>query len=547
MRHGIMRLGFASLNLLGVAGCVGGAAQSQLERLGVDRGVGPNGESPSAGAAGEIGTTSDAIGAASCPLAVTPGECSCGLAIYPFDAAQDDGAVARDVSGNGFDLTKHGVELVPGITGEGYAFDGTAWLESVDTDPRLDLGGDYTTMAWAFFDSIEHAGVLIKKSHGIDPATDAYDLFIDGNGKVGCSTQNDDDRDGTLVSDFTVTPGCWTHLACRMSGDTLSILVNGNIVAPPESISRRRRPTYDEPLSIGRTAAVDPYTNGLDYFLGMMDSVRICAESLSDGEIRCCAGLDQQPPTCTPPAPLVLECNAPGGVSGDDAAVQDWLARASASDDGCGIAAFTHDGPAFFPSGCGSGTSTTVTFTATDGAGNATQCASTVAVRDTTPPRVDVRLERDACCLWPPNHEFVEAARYTLADICDPAPAVSAVRVTSDEHPSLELGAGGPSHCPDAEWDAGVVRLRAERAGPAGRDNGRLYGSVAVVAVDSCANQQIGEAPTGECTGCPGVACVPHDQHPRSPGQTAGSDPDGECIAVDDGQDFDASDRSCPR
>ena len=60
-------------------------------------------------------------------------------------------------------------------------------------------------------------------------------------------------------------------------------------------------------------------------------------------------------------------------------------------------------------------------------------------------------------------------------------------------------------------------------------------------AVDGCGNTGRGSLPAGTAEGCPGAVCVPHDQHPMTPGQTPGHDPSGPCPAIDDGQIHDAT------
>jgi len=242
---------------------------------------------------------------------------------------------------------------------------------------------------------------------------------------------------------------------------------------------------------------------------------------------------DCEQPTCTPPAALVLECNTAGGVAGDDARIQAWLGSATAEDN-CGeIASITHDAPPFFPLG-----STTVTWTATDPAGNSSSCSADVVVADTTPPVITVEV--DTCCLWTPNHKLTDVASYSVFDVCDPGAGASAVpAVTSDEATASELGAGGGNHCPDATVAAGVFSLRAERSGTKGADNGRVY-DLAVTATDASGNVGSTVISESSCDGCPGAVCVPHDQDPRSSGKPKGHSTPGVCQAIDDGQLFDA-------
>jgi hypothetical protein len=168
-----------------------------------------------------------------------------------------------------------------------------------------------------------------------------------------------------------------------------------------------------------------------------------------------------------------------------------------------------------------------VTFTASDACGQTATCTSSITVLDSTPPEVDASIAN--ACLWPPNHEFVDVGAYTVIDACDPAPAISIV-ACSDERPATEPGAGGSAHCPDARLLDGAIQLRAERAGPSGPDNGRVYTRVAVTARDACGNEATEELPRGTTPGCPGVACVVHDQ-----------DEGAFCTAVEDVASWDAT------
>ncbi len=144
--------------------------------------------------------------------------------------------------------------------------------------------------------------------------------------------------------------------------------------------------------------------------------------------------------------------------------------------------------------------STTVTFTATDGRFNQTQCTVSVNVRDTTPPLLTVAVTPTV--LWPPNHEMwpVRVA-WQASDVCDPNVRVELVSVASsepDDSPGLEDGetsgdiAGTEIGTADAE-----VMLRAERSG---QGSGRTY-QIHYRAVDAA----------GGSTPAMAVVTVPHD------------------------------------
>jgi len=137
------------------------------------------------------------------------------------------------------------------------------------------------------------------------------------------------------------------------------------------------------------------------------------------------------------------------------------------------------------------------------------------------PPVVTVRTA--ITCLWPPNHGLVDVGlEVASAEGCPgPAPVIVSVGVFSDETTATQLGAGGPTHCPDAFYDAstGALLLRAERSG---NEDGRVY-TIVVTATDTCGH---------DVTAATEVH-VPHDQDPKTPGQSNGNDPEGPCPAID--------------
>jgi hypothetical protein len=191
--------------------------------------------------------------------------------------------------------------------------------------------------------------------------------------------------------------------------------------------------------------------------------------------------LDTTSPQIFVPEPIVLECNAPGGVEANDPEVVAWL-NSSSGMDICTEVSLSNDAPDLFPVSC-ENMPTTVVFTATDECDNGTEDTSALTVVDTTPPEVTCEVALDT--LWPANHKFVDVGlSFALDDVCDTAPDVEII-VTSDEATATEKGAGGKTHCPDAIiGDDFSVQLRAERSGTG---DGRVY-EITVNATDGCGN-----------------------------------------------------------
>jgi len=203
------------------------------------------------------------------------------------------------------------------------------------------------------------------------------------------------------------------------------------------------------------------------------------------------------------PGPIVAECAAPGGTA---VAVP----APSATDDCDGAVAVSSDAPALFPLG-----STTVTFTAADGAGNAASAATTVSVVDTTPPAI-ATVVADPPLLWPPNHKLRPVSLIAVAtDACDGGDAsCRVVGVSSFELPRRDDDSDSDSDDSDSDSDSDdsddggrpdwvitgplTVDLRAERAGNGG---GRRY-LIEVACTDAAGNSATAEA----------AVDVPHDR-----------------------------------
>src|SRR5207253_3045064 len=137
--------------------------------------------------------------------------------------------------------------------------------------------------------------------------------------------------------------------------------------------------------------------------------------------------VDTSPPVLTAPANVSV-ATGPGAACGllvSDAA----LGAATATDNCAGSAAITRTGvPAgnFFPVG-----TTTITYTATDAAGNGTSAQQTVTVIDDTPPVIS-GASADKPALWPPNHQLVDVTvSYAATDNCGEVD--SALSVSSNE------------------------------------------------------------------------------------------------------------------
>jgi len=140
---------------------------------------------------------------------------------------------------------------------------------------------------------------------------------------------------------------------------------------------------------------------------------------------------------------------------------------------------------------------TTVTFSASDAAGNRSESQLEVEITDTTGPDINM-LTASPEVLWPPNHKMREVSITAVAnDSCDPGPYSCRIISVASNEPVTGKGTG--NHAPDWEIIGDLtVNLRAERSGSG---TGRIY-TVEVACTDASSNESTGAA----------LVTVPHDQ-----------------------------------
>jgi subtilisin-like proprotein convertase family protein len=159
----------------------------------------------------------------------------------------------------------------------------------------------------------------------------------------------------------------------------------------------------------------------------------------------------------------------PGRLTCDQIAV--WTPP-TATDNCPGVVLTSDRNPGdIFPVG-----TTTVTYTAKDVAGNASQCRFNVNVVDSTPPLIS-GLSASPSTIWPPNHKLILVnIPYAASDNC--AVIGTSLSATSNEPDSgsgdIQLIPGDPHH----------LYLRADRLGTG---TGRIY-TVKATATDSHGN-----------------------------------------------------------
>jgi hypothetical protein len=180
--------------------------------------------------------------------------------------------------------------------------------------------------------------------------------------------------------------------------------------------------------------------------------------------------LDTTPPSFTFVPAAVTAYTGPGATTCDTLISDAAIGTATATDN-CGPVTISRSPSGnTFPVG-----TTTITWTARDGAGNTSTATQLVTVIDNTPPVIN--LNGTTPSMWPPNHRY-QTFRVTdfVASVFDNCGgvAVSDVvvdKVTSDE-PENGAGSGNTLNDSVIASDQKSVQLRSEREG--GGD-GRVY------------------------------------------------------------------------
>lgn len=134
--------------------------------------------------------------------------------------------------------------------------------------------------------------------------------------------------------------------------------------------------------------------------------------------------IDTTPPEVFVREPIVVEASEFGGAPADHPRIKKWLSDARAYDIVFGDLPVEHNAPEFFPL-----STTTVVFTAHDGAENVGGNESSIEVVDTIPPRLTVPASFEIKATAPsgiPIKDLFRALKddITVIDIADPSPVV---------------------------------------------------------------------------------------------------------------------------
>ncbi len=373
--------------------------------------------------------------------------------------------------GHFFDLfhtheTAFGAELVDGSNC------GTAGDKLCDTpaDPGLDPGTNV-----GFYPSCNYTGSATD-ANGDSYAPDTHQLmsYSDKNCRDIMSPQSEAKVVATLLNERPelLNKGCaptanaGTDIVAECTGpSTTAVQLDGTASSDPDGDALTYSwsapgVTFDDATSAQPTGQF-PF------------GTKVATLTVSDGDYTRTDEVnvtvdDTTPPTITCPSDITVECEDFCGTPKTNAQIAAFLADVSAIDTCDPVLAITNDAPNCFPEG-----ETTVTFSTQDDHGNPISCQAKVTVEDTTPPEIDVVLDRTS--LWPPNHKMVPVcAAVEVTDICDDDPFFVLESITSDE-PDNDIGDGNTDgDIQNALYETADLcfDLRSERQGP---QDGRTY------------------------------------------------------------------------
>ena len=167
--------------------------------------------------------------------------------------------------------------------GKALLFDETNYVDC-GNDTTLQISDEITVEAWSRYDDVsDWWSRIVTKGRWLDRNYGWMLHYSDNNGsKTGliftCEIDGFDRTIGTATNEL-ITQGEWNHCAATFDGDSLSLYLNGNLVAQayyPGSITETDGP-YN--VQIGRSY------HWAEYLEGAVDEVRIWDKALTQAEI----------------------------------------------------------------------------------------------------------------------------------------------------------------------------------------------------------------------------------------------------------------------
>jgi hypothetical protein len=236
-----------------------------------------------------FGTRTDAtltIGGAADTFSVTTapaGDANAISGVVSWWKAEND---ASDSIGGNHGAPMNGVAYATGQVGQAFLLNGSDGSVQVPDSPAFHIGpGDFSLHLWADFASVRSGAVhtlpnvFVAQDEG-SGETHKWVFYSADGGLYFHINNNGHGFVGPAA--FTPQPGRWYHLVLTRSGSDYSFYVNGTRaggVSDPMPI-----PDVGAPLTIGQA-------EGLGYFHGMIDEVKVYSRALSAAEVAKLSGM----------------------------------------------------------------------------------------------------------------------------------------------------------------------------------------------------------------------------------------------------------------
>jgi hypothetical protein len=163
------------------------------------------------------------------------------------------------------------------------SFDGVSGMVSIPSTAALTIPTDFTVAFWMYRENTPADYVRLVGKGAVTIRT--FGVWLEANGDRILFQQS--------TAPNTYTPNClslghipmttWTHVACRMTGNTAAIFIDGNASTGTGNTRSALAQTDTAPLTLG-------YGGIHNYYKGRLDDVRLYNVALSDADIAAIAG-----------------------------------------------------------------------------------------------------------------------------------------------------------------------------------------------------------------------------------------------------------------
>jgi sialidase-1 len=216
--------------------------------------------------------------------------CGTGFEVEPTGWWQGNGSVADAVSGRNAVL--HGdAAFGPGIVGDAFVLDGEGDFVDVPDHPTLNVGSeDFTVSLWVRFASTQGEQVLVEDwIQTYDRRTmEGWTLTKLKSNVIGFGAAT---AGGVDTEPLDLPIDTWIHVAARRRAGSMSVFIDGELVANRRMTNPGQSADSDASLKFGHRGSRDDTPGSLDrrgFFLnGDLDEATIfVGHGLSDEAIR---------------------------------------------------------------------------------------------------------------------------------------------------------------------------------------------------------------------------------------------------------------------